>query len=166
MITTLLLTLSLFYGSIVHSQNNKELEGLEEFLSSWKNFVSIGDKNPKFLTKITSNCLLSVDIESDNSIKLIFVDKETIKKVYDNRRNIDIENIPKGFLCRDMTSGTKIVSIGEKFLFDSDGHHISVSMKLLEINKDQVVFEYIKSGFFGYMNYSSKETGVFYLELK
>ena len=65
-----------------------------------------------------------------------------------------------------MTSGTKIVSIGEKFLFDSDGHHISVSMKLLEINKDQVVFEYIKSGFFGYMNYSSKETGVFYLELK
>ena len=65
MITKLLLTLSLLYGSIVHSQNNKELEGLEEFLSSWKNFVSIGDKNPKFLTKITSNCLLSVDIETD-----------------------------------------------------------------------------------------------------
>ena len=169
MITKLLLTLSLLYGFIVHGQNNEEFENLKDlgdFFSSWQHYVSTGDTNPKFLTRITNNCLLSVDIESDNSIKLIFVDKETIKKVYDNRRNIDVENIPKGLLCQDMTSGTKIVSIGEQFLFDSDGHHISISLELVEINKDQVVFEYIKSGFFGYMNYSSKETGMLYLYLK
>jgi hypothetical protein len=72
----------------------------------------------------------------------------------------------QGALCRDITSGTKIVSIGEQFLFDSDGRHISISLELCEINQDQIVFEYIKGGFFGFANYSSKETGMLYLELK
>jgi len=168
MITKLLLILPLFYGFSVYVQNNKEFEDLGEFLSSWQHYVSIGDTNPKLLMERMDNCLLSVDIETSNSIKLVFVDKETIQKVHENKKNIDIDlkNLPKGMLCYRVISGTKIVSIGEQFLFDSDGHHISISLELLEINKDQAVFEYIKGGFFGFANYSSKETGKLYLELK
>jgi len=149
MITKLLLILPLFYGFSVYVQNNKEFEDLGGFFSSWQHYVSIGDTNPKLLMERMDNCLLSVDIETSNSIKLVFVDKETIQKVHEDKKNIDIDlkNLPKGMLCYRVISGTKIVSIGEQFLFDSDGHHISISLELLEINKDQAVFEYIKGGF-------------------
>lgn len=56
-----------------------------------------------------------------------------------------------------MYNGTKIVSIGEKFLFDSDRYHVSAFLELLEINKEQAVFEFTNSDFFGFMNYSSTE---------
>ncbi len=173
MIIKLLPILPLFFGLPVHTQTDKgsasgfeSLEELGEFFSRpFHRYNTKGKENPKFLMDKIDNCLLSVNIESNESIKLTFVDKETINRVYKNRRNIDIKNLPKGFLCNDMTSGTKIVSIGEKFLFDSDGHHVSVFLELLEINKEQAVFEYTNSGFFGYMNYSSTEKGMLNLEL-
>ena len=173
MIIKLFSILLLSYGLLAYGQvgNNsspgfESIDKLKEFFNeSWKHYTGKGNTNPKYLTRITDNCLLSVDIVSDVSIKLTFVDKETVKKVYDNRQNIDIENIPKGLLCRDMTSDTKVVSIGEKFLFDSDGHHISTSLKLLEINKNQVVFEYSTRSFMGFASYSSNETGILNLEL-
>jgi hypothetical protein len=77
------------------------------------------------------NCLLSVNIESNNSIKLVFLDTETVQK----------------FLCDIL--GTKIVKIDDKFLFFSDGHHVFEYLKLLEINKEQVVFEYTNKFLWG-----------------
>ncbi len=54
---------------------------------------------------------------------------------------------------------------GDKFLFESDGHHISVTLKLPEIGKNKVIFQYNVGGFFGFMNYSSSEKGILNLEL-
>lgn len=173
MIIKLLLILSLFYGLTIHSktdyESNSGFDSLEElgdfFNNSWKHFEIKGETNPKHLMEKIDNCLLSVNVETDSSIKLVFVDKETIQKVYENRVNIDIENLPKGFLCHGVASGAKIVKIGDKFLFDSDGHHVSISLELLEVNKKQAVFQYINGGFFGFMNYSSSETGALNLDL-
>ena len=135
MIIKLLLILSLLYGFTVHSQTNKGLESLEErgeFVFKLPGHFDIeGETNPKHFTRIMENCLLSVNIESNNSIKLVFLDKETVQK----------------FLCEIL--GTKIVKIDDKFLFFSDGHHVFTYLKLLEINKEQVVFEYTIRFLFG-----------------
>jgi len=135
MIIKLLLILSLFYGFTIHSQTNKGLESLEErgeFVFKLPGHFDIeGETNPKHFTRIMENCLLSVNIESNNSIKLVFLDKETVQK----------------FLCEIL--GTKIVKIDDKFLFFSDGHHVFEYLKLLEINKEQVVFEYTIRFLFG-----------------
>lgn len=168
MISKLLLIPFLLYGFTSHSQSDKGFESLKdlgEFFSSWQHYISIGDTNPKLLMERMDNCLLSVDIETSNSIKLVFVDKETIKKVYDKRRNIDIENPPKGLLCYGVISGVKIVKIGDNFSFFSDGHHVSASLDLLEINKKHAVFEYTNRGTFVFANYSSSETGILNLDL-
>ena len=153
MIIKLLLILSLFYGFTIHSQTNKGLESLEErgeFVFKLPGHFDIeGETNPKHFTRIMENCLLSVNIESNNSIKLVFLDKETVQKVHNNRRNVDIENLPKGYLCSREILGTKIVKIDDKFLFFSDGHHVFTYLKLLEINKEQVVFEYTIRFLFG-----------------
>ena len=135
MIIKLLLILSLFYGFTIHSQTNKGLESLEErgeFVFKLPGHFDIeGETNPKHFTRIMENCLLSVNIESNNSIKLVFLDTETVQK----------------FLCEIL--GTKIVKIDDKFLFFSDGHHVFTYLKLLEINKEQVVFEYTIRFLFG-----------------
>jgi len=135
MIIKLLLILSLLYGFTVHSQTNKGLESLEErgeFVFKLPGHIDIeGETNPKHLTRQMENCLLSVNIESNNSIKLVFLDKETVQK----------------FLCEIL--GTKIVKIDDKFLFFSDGHHVFTYLKLLEINKEQVVFEYTNKFLWG-----------------
>ena len=135
MIIKLLLILSLFYGFTIHSQTNKGLESLEErgeFVFKLPGHFDIeGETNPKHFTRIMENCLLSVNIESNNSIKLVFLDTETVQK----------------FLCDIL--GTKIVKIDDKFLFFSDGHHVFEYLKLLEINKEQVVFEYTNKFLWG-----------------
>ena len=135
MIIKLLLILSLLYGFTVHSQTNKGLESLEErgeFVFKLPGHFDIeGETNPKHFTRIMENCLLSVNIESNNSIKLVFLDKETVQK----------------FLCEIL--GAKIVKIDDKFLFFSDGHHVFEYLKLLEINKEQVVFEYTNKFLWG-----------------
>jgi len=135
MIIKLLLILSLFYGFTIHSQTNKGLESLEErgeFVFKLPGHFDIeGETNPKHFTRIMENCLLSVNIESNNSIKLVFLDTETVQK----------------FLCDIL--GTKIVNIDDKFLFFSDGHHVFEYLKLLEINKEQVVFEYTNKFLWG-----------------
>ena len=135
MIIKLLLILSLFYGFTIHSQTNKGLESLEErgeFVFKLPGHFDIeGETNPKHFTRIMENCLLSVNIESNNSIKLVFLDTETVQK----------------FLCEIL--GTKIVNIDDKFLFFSDGHHVFEYLKLLEINKEQVVFEYTNKFLWG-----------------
>ena len=135
MIIKLLLILSLFYGSTIHSQTNKGLESLEErgelVFKLPGHFDIEGETNPKHFTRIMENCLLSVNIESNNSIKLVFLDTETVQK----------------FLCDIL--GTKIVKIDDKFLFFSDGHHVFEYLKLLEINKEQVVFEYTNKFLWG-----------------
>ncbi|GEM_PF-1398324 len=165
----LLLILSLFYGSTIHGQTEKSFNSIKEFGeffdNSWKHHTTKGVENPKYLTEKIDNCLLSINIETNNSIRLVFVDKKTIQEVRNNRKNVNMESLPKGFLCYGVTSGVKIIKTGDKFLFDSDGHHISTSLKLIEINKKQAVFEYTNSGFFGYMNYSSKKIGNLNLEL-
>jgi len=168
MIIKLLLILSLFYGFTIHGQINKEsnlgLESLEErgeFLFKLPGHFDIeGETNPKNLTRKMENCLLSVNIESNNSIKLVFSYKETVQKVHNNRRNVDIENLPKGFLCSGVILDTMIVNIDDKFLFFSDGHHIFIYLKLLEINNEQVVFEYTNSGLFLFANTTSTEKGI------
>jgi len=38
-------------------------------------------------------------------------------------------------------------------------------LRLLEINKEQVVFEYTNEVFFGYLSYQSTEIGILNLEL-
>ena len=135
MIIKLLLILSLLYGFTVHSQTNKGLESLEErgeFVFKLPGHIDIeGETNPKHLTRQMENCLLSVNIESNNSIKLVFLDTETVQK----------------FLCDIL--GTKIVNIDDKFLLFSDGHHVFEYLKLLEINKEQVVFEYTNKFLWG-----------------
>jgi hypothetical protein len=172
MIIKLLLILSLFYGFTIHSQTNKEsnlgFESLEErgelLFESWKSYNTKGETNPKQLKKTMENCLLSVDVNTHNSIKLVFIDRETSQKARLKEGSV-LGGLTKGSLCIGVILDTKIVKIGDEFLFDSDGVHVSTSLKLLEINKEQVVFEYTKSSLFGFQAYSSTKKGILYWEL-
>ena len=146
----------------LREQMNNKRTGVN--LEGWKHDYIQGETNPESLTWRIKKCLLSVDIHTHDSIKLVFVDREApVKKIKIGR--YEVIDIP-GFCPAAMSvSGTEIMKIGDGFLFDADGHHTSTSLRLLEINKEQVVFEYTNEGFFGYLGYQSTEIGILNLEL-
>ena len=171
MMTKLILILTTLYGASIYGQEdgsniNLDLEMFKNLNSDWGHEDIKGDTDPKYLKQKMGNCLLSIDIINPNSIKLIFIDKETASNVLRRSRGQNILKIlPKGLLCFGVISGTKILKIDDKFLFYSDRHHISTSLRLVEINKERVVFEYTNNSFLGFSNSSSTEKGTFNLAL-
>jgi len=167
MIRIILVLLSFGLAIQTHSKEFESFEELTEYIQEQiqGHHEIKGETNPESLIKQFNNCLKSIKITKNNLIVLNFVDKDNVIK---NRHNIDIENTSKGYLCHGVISGDKVVKIGDKFKLFSDGHHLSTYLKLLNFNKRQVVFEYTENSFFGFMNYSSTETGIlkWNLELK